>query len=60
MDEEILNMLFDTSDQPFQVAKGESKILCDECYKSNDKIKFFLKGAGLMHHFKVKHRKGGA
>lgn len=61
MDEEILNTIFATSSKPFQVAKGESKILCAECYKSNGEIKLFLKGAGLMHHFKASQgAQGGA
>jgi hypothetical protein len=40
MDEEISNMLLGLSDRPFQVAKGESKILCDECYKSKTRYPF--------------------
>ena len=43
------------TNKPFQDAKVNGKVICSKCFKTTGEVKFFLEGAGLKHHFKIRH-----
>ncbi|XP_028408218.1 uncharacterized protein LOC114530793 [Dendronephthya gigantea] len=42
--------------RPFQEANVSGKVICSKCYENTKEIKFYLEDAGLIQHFRVKHR----